>query len=83
MTGPRRTRGVLALAGLVATLGLSGCSSEATTIEKNLRAALSATEHLSHRFVYKETFVAEEATQATDVRGLVEDDLRYKARVSV
>jgi hypothetical protein len=73
----------VALTGLVATLGLSGCSSEATTTEKTLRAALAKTEHLAHRFVYRETFVDEEAKRDTEVQGLVEDDLRYKARVSV
>ena len=78
-----RLRSGVALVCLAATLGLSGCSSEATTTEKRLRAALRATEHLSHRFVYKETFVSEEEKRDTEVRGLVEDDLRYKARLSV
>jgi hypothetical protein len=73
----------VALVCLAATLGLSGCSSEAKTTEKTLRAALRATEHLSHRFVYKETFVSEDGKRDTEVRGLVEDDLRYKARLSV
>jgi hypothetical protein len=79
----RGWRCLVALTGLVATLGLTGCSSEATTTEKRLRAALRATEHLSHRFAYRETFVSEEEKRETEVRGLVEDDLRYKARVSV
>jgi hypothetical protein len=80
VTGLRRG---VALLGLVATLGLAGCSGEATTTEKRLRAALRATEHLSHRFVYRETFVSEDGRRETEVQGLVEDDLRYKARVSV
>lgn len=80
MTGLRRGVTLLCLA---ATLGLAGCSSEATTTEKKLRAALRATEHLAHRFVYRETFVSEDGTRQTEVQGLVEDDLRYKARVSV
>ncbi|HEY3241566.1 MAG TPA: hypothetical protein VGL92_18540 [Acidimicrobiia bacterium] len=87
MTGRRRLRlhlrSGVALVCLAATLGLSGCSSEAKTTEKTLRAALRATEHLSHRFVYKETFVSEDGKRDTEVRGLVEDDLRYKARLSV
>ncbi len=81
--GFRRFRRVPPLM-IVATLGLAGCSSEATTTEKTLRAALAKTEHLAHRFVYRETFVSEEAAKReTEVQGLVEDDLRYKARVSV
>jgi hypothetical protein len=80
VTGLRRG---VALLGLVGALGLTGCSSEATTTEKRLRAALRATEHLSHRFVYRETFVSEDGRRETEVQGLVEDDLRYKARVSV
>jgi hypothetical protein len=79
----RRLRSLVALIGLAAMLGLSGCSSEAKTTEKTLRAALRATEHLSHRFAYKETFVDEKGKRETQVQGLVEDDLRYKARVSV
>ncbi len=78
-----RVRSAVALVALLATLGLAGCSSEAKTTEKTLRAALRATEHLSHRFVYKETFVSKEDQHETEVRGLVEDDLRYKARISV
>ncbi|MDQ3946674.1 MAG: hypothetical protein M3357_16285 [Actinomycetota bacterium] len=73
----------MALLCLATTLGLTGCSSEATTTEKRLRAALRATEHLAHRFAYRETFVSEAEKRETEVRGLVEDDLRYKARVSV
>ena len=80
MTGLRRG---VALLGLAAMLGLTGCTGEATTTEKTLRAALRATEHLSHRFVYRETFVSEDGRRDTEVQGLVEDDLRYKARVSV
>jgi hypothetical protein len=67
----------------VATLGLSGCSSEAKTTEKTLRAALGKTEHLAHRFVYRETFASKVEKRETEVQGLVEDDLRYKARLSV
>ena len=73
----------MALVGVLAVLGLAGCTSEASTTEKKLRAVLRDTEHLAHRFIYKETFIAEESKRDTEVVGLVEDDLRYKARLSV
>ncbi|MGH8972892.1 MAG: hypothetical protein ACRD0C_06775, partial [Acidimicrobiia bacterium] len=78
-----RPRSLVALVALAGTLGLAGCTSEAKTTEKTLRAALERTEHLSHRFAYKETFVDKDGKHETAVQGLVEDDLRYKARVSV
>ena len=73
--------GVLALC-LLSVLGLSGCG-EATDAEKKLRAALHNTEALAHRFVYSETFTAEKSERKTAVQGLIEDDLRYKARVAI
>ncbi len=76
-------RRILVLPLLVAALGLSACGS-ATDAERRLREALGRTERLSHRFIYSETFTSEKgAEEKTDVRGLVEDDFRYKARVAV
>ncbi len=78
----RIVRALLALMALLGTLGLAGCTSEAKTTEKTLRAALDRTEHLAHRFAYKEAFTDKDGKHETAVQGLVEDDLRYKARVS-
>jgi hypothetical protein len=73
----------VALVGLIAALALSACG-PATDAEKQLRAALQRTERLPHRFIYSEAYTAEKAPeQKTAVRGLVEDDFRYKARVAV
>ena|GEM_PF-3276444 len=73
----------IALCGLlaVATLGLSACNG-ATDAEKRLRAALHNTEKLSNTFLYTETVHDRAGDHETDVRGLVEDDFRYKARVA-
>ncbi|HYH51722.1 MAG TPA: hypothetical protein VEG38_19430 [Acidimicrobiia bacterium] len=73
----------VALTGLlvVAALGLSGCKG-ATDAEKRLREALHNTEKLSNTFLYKETVYDKAGAHETDVRGLVEDDFRYKARVA-
>jgi hypothetical protein len=71
------------LCGLLvaATLGLSACSG-ATDAEKRLREALRNTEKLSNTFLYTETVHDKAGDHGTDVRGLVEDDFRYKARVA-
>ncbi len=77
----RRRR--IAVSGLlvVTALGLSGCKG-ATDAEKRLREALHNTEKLSNTFLYKETVHDKAGDHETDVRGLVEDDFRYKARVA-
>ena len=71
------------LCGLLvaATLGLSACNG-ATDAEKRLREALRNTEKLSNTFLYTETVHDKAGDHETDVRGLVEDDFRYKARVA-
>ena len=66
---------------IVTALGLSGCKG-ATDSEKRLRAALRNTEKLSSTFLYTETVHDKAGNHETDVRGLVEDDFRYKARVA-
>ena len=66
---------------VVTALGLSGCKG-ATDAEKRLREALHNTEKLSNTFLYKETVYDKAGSHETDVRGLVEDDFRYKARVA-
>ena len=66
---------------LVATLGLTACNGS-TDAEKRLREALHNTEKLSNTFLYTETVHDTAGDRATDVRGLVEDDFRYKARVA-
>lgn len=71
------------LSGLLVlgALGLSGCKG-VTDAEKRLREALRNTEKLSNTFLYRETVHDKAGNHETDVRGLVEDDFRYKARVA-
>ena len=73
----------IGLCGLlvVTTLGLTACNG-ATDAEKRLREALRNTEKLSNTFLYTETVHDKAGDHETDVRGLVEDDFRYKARVA-
>jgi hypothetical protein len=71
----RRLASVLCLALVVPAL--AGCG-KSTETEDKLRAAIRRTERLAHRFVYAESAGGREAM----VQGLVEDDLRYKARVA-
>ena len=78
---PRRRIGLCGLL-VVTALGLSGCRG-ATDAEKRLREALRNTEKLSNTFLYKETVHGRAGAHETDVRGLVEDDFRYKARVAL
>jgi hypothetical protein len=66
---------------VVTAFGLSGCKG-ATDAEKRLREALRNTEKLSNTFLYTETVHDKAGSHETDVRGLVEDDFRYKARVA-
>ncbi|HEV7862605.1 MAG TPA: hypothetical protein VGR20_07895, partial [Acidimicrobiia bacterium] len=77
----RRRRILMSGLLVVCALGLSSCSG-ATDAEKRLRTALRNTEKLSNTFLYKETVHDKSGDHATDVRGLVEDDFRYKARVA-
>jgi outer membrane lipoprotein-sorting protein len=72
------------LSGLlvVTAFGLGGCKG-ATDAEKRLQEALRNTEKLSNTFLYKETVHDTVGSRETDVRGLVEDDFRYKARVAL
>ena len=80
MRAPGRRIGLCGLL-VAATLGLSACSG-ATDAEKRLREALRNTEKLSNTFLYTETVHDKAGDHETDVRGLVEDDFRYKARVA-
>jgi hypothetical protein len=78
-----RARRIVMCGVLVVTaLGLSGCKG-ATDAEKRLREALRNTEKLSNTFLYQETVYDKAGKHETDVRGLVEDDFRYKARVAI
>jgi hypothetical protein len=78
-----RARRIITCGVLVVTaLGLSGCKG-ATDAEKRLREALHNTEKLSNTFLYQEIVHDKAGDHETDVRGLVEDDFRYKARVAV
>lgn len=78
-----KRRRILVTALLAVTaLGLTGCKG-ATDAEKRLREALRNTEKLSNTFLYTETVHDKAGSHETDVRGLVEDDFRYKARVAL
>ena len=66
---------------VVSAFGLSGCKG-ANDAEKRVRDALHNTEKLSNTFLYKETVRDKAGNHETDVRGLVEDDFRYNARVA-
>jgi hypothetical protein len=66
---------------VVTAFGLSGCKG-ATDAEKRVREALRNTEKLSSTFLYQETVYDKAGQHETDVRGLAEDDFRYKARVA-
>jgi hypothetical protein len=74
-------RGALCGLLIVAGLGLSACNG-ATDAQKRLQAALHDTEKLSNTFLYTETVHDTAGDHETDVRGVVEDDFRYKARVA-
>ncbi|HKY76454.1 MAG TPA: hypothetical protein VJS45_09950 [Acidimicrobiia bacterium] len=77
-----RARRIVMCGVLVVTaFGLSGCKG-ATDAEKRVREALRNTEKLSNTFLYQETVYDKAGKHETDVRGLVEDDFRYKARVA-
>jgi hypothetical protein len=73
---------LLALVLVAGSLGLSACG-PSSDAEKRVRAALKATESLSRSYLYTETFTDKAGPRETTVRGFVEDDFRYKARVAV
>jgi len=75
----RRVWRRLALAATVFAIvgGLTGCGEEDTGLQA-VRDALDATRSLPNRFVYT---VSTPEDGAFQVRGLVEDDFRYKARL--
>jgi hypothetical protein len=77
----RRRRILMSGLLVVTALGLSGCKG-ASDAEKRLREALRNTEKMSNTFLYRETVRDKVGAHETDVRGLVEDDFRYKARVA-
>lgn len=79
MTSVRR----LFAAGLVAVLaggGLAACGKAEIEALKEVRAALRKTEKLSYRFVYRESALG---SPDAEVRGILEDDLRYKTQLSL
>jgi hypothetical protein len=66
------------LVGVCAAVALPGCGEREDFLEE-VRAAVQRTERLPARFVY-DVRAPEESAQ---VKGLVEDDFRYKARVII
>jgi hypothetical protein len=73
----RRLVAVVAAASAVAVL--SGACARRDTDEKKVLGWLDKTADLSNRFVYNESI----GGQSVVVRGLVEDDFRFKARLTV
>jgi hypothetical protein len=69
---------VAAIGVVVAVLGTSACAKRDTT-EDEVIDLVDATTDLSNRFVYAE----QRSGQTIVVRGLVEDDFRFKARLTV
>lgn len=68
----------IVLVALVTMLIGSGCAKDDPTRD-DLRAILDRTSVLSHRFV----FTQRDNTREVVVRGMVEDDFRFKARVTL
>jgi hypothetical protein len=73
-----RRRAVLSIGVAVALVATGACAKRDTTEEKVL-GLMDKTSDLSNRFVYAEV----RSGQKIVVRGLVEDDFRFKARLSV
>lgn len=73
-----KTRAVI-VAALVLTLGLSACGKAQDRDKEALLGAISKTEKLARGFVYEEQTLQRKLL----VQGLIEDDFRYKARVTV
>jgi hypothetical protein len=69
---------VAAIGIVVAVLGTTACAKRDTT-EDEVLDLVDATTDLSNRFVYAE----QRSGQTIVVRGLVEDDFRFKARLTV
>jgi hypothetical protein len=59
-------------------LGATGCGARDLTVIETVRAAIRKTRGMSYQFKY----VEQTPDVAAEVRGLVEDDFRYKARVA-
>lgn len=75
----RRYRRLMASLLMVAVAGtLTACGEPDKEALRELQTAIARTSQLSHRFVYSE----ETADSEVGVEGLVEDDFRYKARLS-
>ena len=77
MSASRRLRPVVGGALAVALL-VGGCTKQ-DTLEEDVIGWLDATANLSNRYVYTENFAGQEVV----VRGLVEDDFRFKARLTL
>jgi hypothetical protein len=74
-----RRRITIVLVSLVLVAAGTACGKPDQTAARELRAAMNRTARLSREFVYTEGTSGE----SVDVRGVVDDDFRYKARVDI
>lgn len=81
MTGALGRRIAVAVSVPLIGLGLVACGSPETNAFNELRAAMARTDRLPRRFEYRELDLLE--NRETVVKGIVEDDFRYRARYEV
>jgi hypothetical protein len=74
-----RRRGALVVTLALTALALTACGGPDNSSEEDLRAAISRTERLARTFVYTE----KSGGDTNQVVGLIEDDFRSKARLTV
>jgi len=77
MTGGRRVRAGMIVGVVLLGAFSAGCNRQ-DTLEEEVLGYISRTARLSNRYVYQEAI----GDQSVIVRGLVEDDFRFKARVT-
>lgn len=79
MTSRIRKLVATGLSAAILAAGLGACGEPDDDAADELRAAMTKTALLARQFSYQE----ETATEQVEVRGIIEDDFRYKARLLV